>query len=62
MLVKNTDLKKSYFEWEDKMKDNVTVKSFSDSIHSAISGNLELAELFNSLFKKKGGKKCQLKK
>lgn len=45
------------------MKDNVTVKSFSDSIHSAISGNLELAELFNSLFKKaEGERKCQLKK
>lgn len=63
VLVKNTDLKKSYFEWEDKLKENVTVKSFTDSIHSAISGNLELAELFNSLFKKaEGERKCQLKK
>ena len=63
VLIKNTDLKKSYFEWEDKLKDNVTVKSFTDSIHSAISGNLELAELFNSLFKKaEGERKCQLKK
>lgn len=44
------------------MKNEVTKKKFCDSIHSAISGNLELAELFNSLFKKKGGKKCQLKK
>jgi len=34
------------------MKENVTEKKFCDSIHSAISGNLELAELFNSLFKK----------
>lgn len=45
------------------MKDEVTEKKFCDSIHSAIGGNLELAELFNSLFKKpEGGRKCQLKK
>lgn len=45
------------------MKENVEVKNFTDSIHSAISGNLELAELFNSLFKKaEGERKCQLKK
>lgn len=42
------------------MKNEVTKKKFSDSIHSAISGNLELAELFNSLFKKaEGERKCQ---
>ena len=44
------------------MKNEVSKKQFTDSIHSAISGNLELAELFNLLFKKKGGKECQLKK
>ena len=45
------------------MKETVTKKKFCDSIHSAISGNLELAELFNSIFKKAEGKrKCQLKK
>lgn len=45
------------------MKDEVTKKKFCDSIHSAISGNLELEELFVSLFKKaEGEKKCQLKK
>ena len=46
------------------MKENVTVKSFSDSIHSAICGNLELEALFVSVFKKiEGERKCnQLKK
>ena len=45
------------------MKNEVSKKQFTDSIHSAISGNLELAELFNSLFKKaEGERKCQLKK
>ena len=45
------------------MKTEITKKTFTDSIHSAISGNLELAELFVSLFKKvEGEKKCQLKK
>jgi len=45
------------------MKENVTVKSFSDSIHSAISGDLELEKLFVLLFKKsEGEKQCQLKK
>ena len=45
------------------MKENVEVKNFTDSIHSAISGNLELEALFVSVFKKaEGEKKCQLKK
>ena len=45
------------------MKETVTEKKFCDSIHSAISGNLELAELFVSVFKKaEGERKCQLKK
>jgi len=46
------------------MKNEVTEKTFCDSIHSAISGNLELAKLFIHLFKNQsGGKKCnQLKK
>ena len=45
------------------MKDEVTEKMFCDSIHSAISGNLELEAIFVSVFKKAEGKnKCQLKK
>lgn len=45
------------------MKDEVTEKKFCDSIHSAICGNLELAEIFTALFKKvEGERKCQLKK
>jgi len=45
------------------MKENVTEKKFCDSIHSAICGNLELAEIFVSVFKKaEGERKCQLKK
>ena len=45
------------------MKEDVTEKQFCESIHSAICGNLALAELFTALFKKAEGKeKCQLKK
>ena len=45
------------------MKTEITEKTFTDSIHSAISGNLALEELFVSLFKKaEGERKCQLKK
>ena len=45
------------------MKIEVTEKKFSDSILSAICGNLELEALFVSVFKKvEGERKCQLKK
>lgn len=45
------------------MKTEVTEKTFTDSIHSAICGNLELQKLFVSVFKKvEGERKCQLKK